>query len=336
MTVRVALIRGNDRFTNILRALESIEKDIRLGERIVVKPNMVSVAKPLSATHADALRAVLEFLKARTSREITIAEGTACSDTRKGFARYGYCDVARHYGAKLVDLNRDRWAHVDLVDRDFKPLTLRVARTIAESDCRISLAPMKTHDTVVVTLSLKNLVMGSLIRRHRDVGPVLERILHTVHHKVRPRDPLYPRSMNWIVRWIIRSDKLQMHQTYPTMNINLYRLAKAFPAHLAVLDGFTGMEGPGPTSGNPVDLRVALASTDFIACDSVGARVMGFDPEEIGYLHYAMKNCLGEGDLEKIEILGERIEDCRRPFEPHPLFERQLTWRLPAEMGQFV
>jgi len=330
MRTRVALIRGDDRRRNILRALEAIEGEIHPGERIVVKPNMVSLTKPLGATHADAMEAVLQFLRDRTSGEITIAEGSASSDTMKGFDIYGIRPLATRFGARLVDLNRDDWVKVDLLDRDLRPLQLRVARTIADSDYRISLAPMKTHDTVVVTLSLKNLVMGSLIRKHRDVSPWLERLLHRLHHRVRPRDPLYPRRMGWAVRWIIRSDKLQMHQTYPTMNLNLFRLARAFPVHLAVLDGFIAMEGQGPTSGTPVDLRVALASTDFIACDCVGARVMGFDPRRIGYLHYAVENGLGEGDPEKIEILGERIEDCSRRFEPHPLYERQLNWRLPA------
>jgi uncharacterized protein (DUF362 family) len=330
MNSRVSLIRGDDRFQNVLRALEAIEKDIRLGERIVIKPNLVSITRQLAATHADALRAVLEFIRARSSREVVIAEGSASSDTLAGFERYGFCELAERYGARLVDLNRDRWTEVEAADRDFQPMRLRIARTIAESDCRISLAPMKTHDTVIVTLSLKNMVMGSLIREHRDVGAAGERFLHGLGHWIRPRDPLFPRFFGWVVRKVLRSDKMLIHQSYASANYCLYIIARAIPVHVAVLDGFTGMEGRGPTRGDPVDLRLAIASSDFIAADCVAARVMGFDPEDVGYLHYAASGGLGNGGLDKIEVLGARLEDCVRPFKPHPGYERQRQWRRAA------
>lgn len=327
MLSEVSIVRGDDRAGNIRQALELIEDKIRLGERIVIKPNIVSVTKPLSATHADALGAVLQFIRERTHAEITVAEGCANADSMKGFEIYGLAEVAKRHGAGLVDLNRDKWVEVEVLDRDLRPITLRLARTIAQSDCRISLTPMKTHDTVIVTLSLKNLVMGSLIRRGRHSLEHLERLMHWLSHWVRPRDALYPRGFGWVVQHIIRSDKVAMHQTYATMNYNLFLIARAYPAHLAILDGFTAMEGRGPTLGKAVNLRLAVASSDFVAADSIGARIMGFDPDEVGYLHYAIADGLGEGSLKRIRILGERLEDCIRPFEPHPTCERQRVWK---------
>jgi uncharacterized protein (DUF362 family) len=324
---RVALVRGNDRGGNILRCLELIEDQIYLGKRIVIKPNLVSIRKALSATHAEALEAVLSFVRQRTDAEITVAEGCAIADAMKAFENYGLAAVARHYGVRLLDLNRDRWVPVNVVDRDLRPMTLRFARTVAESDCRISLAPMKTHDAAIVTLSLKNLVMGSLIN---DGLKGLERFMHGLSHLVRPTDALYPRHFGWVVRHILRSDKVAMHQTYQTLNYNLFLLARAFPVHLAVLDGFTAMEGRGPTQGKPVDLRLAVASTDFIAADSLAARIMGFDPQDIGYLYHAIADGLGEGELHRLEVIGGRWEDCLRPFEPHPNITRQRAWRHPA------
>ena len=322
----VALVKGDERRQNILKALELIDDQISLGERILVKPNMVSVTKPLSGTHAEALDGVLNFIRQRTDREIVVAEGSAYADSMKGFETYGLAEVAKRYGARLVDLNRDQWVEVKVVDRDLQPITLRFARTVAESDCRISLTPMKTHDAVIVTLSLKNLVMGSLISQ--GVAN-LDKLSHRLSHWVRPRDALYPRGMGWVVKYILRSDKVTMHQTYPTLNYNLFLIAKAYPVHLAILDGFTAMEGPGPTQGKPVELRLAVASTDFVAADSIGTRIMGFDPMEVGYLHHAMADGLGEGSLGRIRILGERLEDCIRPFEPHPSYLRQREWKRP-------
>ncbi len=320
----VAIVRGDERRENILKALGLIEDQITLGERIVVKPNMVSATKTLSGTHAEALDAVLEYIRQRTDREIVVAEGSAHADSMKGFEIYGLAEVGKRYGARFVDLNHDKWVEVEVVDRDLQPMTLRFARTVAESDCRISLTPMKTHDAVIVTMSLKNLVMGSLISQ--GIAN-LDKLSHSLSHWVRPRDALYPRGFGWVVRHILRSDKVSMHQTYHTLNYNLFLIAKAYPVHLAILDGFTGMEGEGPTQGKPVDLRLAVASTDFIAADSVGAHIMGFDPEEVGYLHHAIAAGLGKGSLDRIRILGEQLEDCIRPFEPHPNYARQREWK---------
>jgi uncharacterized protein (DUF362 family) len=255
---------------------------------------------------------------------VTVAEGCAIADAMKGFAAYGLTEVAQRYGARLVDLNRDRWVEVEVIDRDLRPLTLRFARTVAESDCRISLTPMKTHDAVIITLSLKNLAMGSLIS---EGLPGSERLMRLLSHLVRPRDALYPRGFGWAVRHILRSDKVAMHQTYATLNYNLFLIARAYPVHLAILDGYTAMEGSGPTQGKPVDLHLAVASTDFIAADSVGARIMGFHPEEIGYLYHAMACGLGAGAPGRISIRGNRLEDCVRPFEPHPNYARQRLWK---------
>ncbi|MEJ2749399.1 MAG: hypothetical protein P8183_16075, partial [Anaerolineae bacterium] len=62
MSSDVAIVRGEDRRQNIHKALKLIDDQICLGQRIVVKPNMVSITKPLSATHAEALDAVLQFI----------------------------------------------------------------------------------------------------------------------------------------------------------------------------------------------------------------------------------------------------------------------------------
>jgi hypothetical protein len=69
---------------------------------------------------------------------------------------------------------------------------------------------MKTHDVAIVTLSLKNLVMGSLIRQGRDA---LEWFTHNLSHWIRPRDALYPQGFGWVVKHVLRSDKVAMHQT---------------------------------------------------------------------------------------------------------------------------
>jgi uncharacterized protein (DUF362 family) len=75
---------------------------------------------------------------------------------------------------------------------------------------------------------------------------------------------------------------------------------------------------------------LAIASTDFLAADAVAVQIMGFDLDEVGYLHYCKLGGLGKADPEKIEVLGNcTIEECVRPFKPHPNHKRQLEWQTP-------
>jgi len=312
MGSKVALIKGDDRYENVIRALALIEGDVDLGDRkhVLIKPNFVSTTRQLAATHVDAVRAVLDWLRSRYDGPITIGEGAALSDTFEGYRNFGYVDIAEEYGVRLLDLNRDKWVPVQIYDRRLAPMQVRVAKTALESDLRISIGPPKTHDTVIITASLKNMVVGSLIRGSGG-GPA---------------EGVDPSGLDAISR----SDKFAIHQGYQAINLNLYALAKLLAPHLSVIDGFVGMEGEGPVNGDPVELGVAIASADFLAADAVAVKLMGFDLDEIGYLHYCQLGGLGTGDLREIEIVGNAtLEDCAKEFRPHPTYRQQLGWQIP-------
>jgi len=334
MKSQVALIRGNNRYDNIAQALALIEDRIDLSnkERILIKPNFVSTRRQLAATHVDAVRALLDWLRTRYDGPITIGEGAAVSDTFEGYRNFGYLDLAEEYNVRFVDLNQDQWAPVQVYDRRLRPMMVRVARTTLESDFRISIGPPKTHDAVIVTVSLKNMIVGSLIRGRG--GGLVQRLGQLLPDRL-TNSALAERVKSYLST-VNRSDKFALHQGYHGLNLNLYTLAKVIAPHLSVIDGFVGMEGSGPSSGDPVDLRIAIVSTDFLAADTVATRIMGFDPDEIGYLHYCKLGDLGAGDLDDIEIVGNTtIEECVRKFRPHPTYEQQLEWRMP-EVGRYV
>jgi len=329
MKSQVALVKGNDRYDNIAQALALIEDEIDLSDekRVLIKPNFVSTRHQLAATHVEAVRAVLDWLCPRYDGPITIGEGAAVSDTFDGYRNFGYLDLAQEYDVRFVDLNQDEWVPVQVYDRRLHPMTVRVARTTLESDFRISIGPPKTHDAVIVTLSLKNMVVGSMIRGRG--GGLFQRLGQLLPDRL-TNSALAEKAKSRLST-INRNDKFALHQGYHGLNLNLYTLAKVIAPHLSVIDGFVGMEGSGPSDGDPVDLRVAVVSTDFLAADTVATRLMGFDPDEVGYLHYCKLGGLGAGDLSDIEIVGNAtVEECRRHFKPHPTYRGQLQWRLPS------
>ncbi len=287
---RVALIQGDERYTNVIQALDAIRDDLDLSgkKRVLIKPNFVSAGCPLGTTHRDAVRAVLDFLRERGVADVTLAEGTALGGIGRAIHNYGYQPLVDTYGLRVVDLNRDEAIEVAAWDSRLRPMKLAVARTVIESDFRISVGPPKTHDTVIVTLSLKNMAVGSLAGHKRRI-----------------------------------------HQGFPGINLNLYHMAYHVAPHLAILDGFQAMEGNGPVSGRAVDWRIAIASADFLAADSLAASLMGFPPEQVGYLHYCQLKGLGQGDVARMEIVGNVAPDqVRRSFKPHLTYKQQLKWQI--------
>jgi len=289
MKQKVALIRTGNRSQNIDSALRLIGDDIDLKDKysLLIKVNFVSLENQLAATHVDAVKPLLSFLREKYSGSITIGESTLGS-VHDGFKRFGYLDLVKEFDVELIDLNNGPWQMVDLYDSSLNSMKLHYSSRLIESDYRIAIGPSKTHDTVGVTLSIKNLAMGGLSYPH--------------------------------------GDKRSMHQGYPAMNLNLYLLNRLCAPHLSIIDGFIGMEGDGPVSGEPVDWGVAIASVDSLAADSLAAQLMGFNLQDIGYLTYCQEKGLGVGELSRMEILGESPENCRNSFKPHPTFWEQKNW----------
>lgn len=317
---RVALFRDGERRTCVRQALEAVIGTLPWAtyERVVVKPNLVKFDQPYANTHPDSLDTVLSMVRDYYAGPLTVAEGSAMDATGSAFAAYRFPDIAQRYGARLLDLNGDDTIPVHLYDLDGGEMKLRLARTIVESDCRISLSLPKTHDTVLVTGTLKNMIMGSLVNRRVSEAPT------------RPYwvDRLGQITLGHGNGW--GSDKKAMHRSFPLMNLNLARLAPLVRPHLGLLDGFVAMEGAGPVNGSPVPWGVALASTDPLALDVFAAHLMGYRLEEIGYLSYCAQMGIGVADVEAMEVVGNVAPaNVRRTFAPHPQHLEQRRWHHP-------
>ena len=79
------------------------------------------------------------------------------------------------------------------------------------------------------------------------------------------------------------------------------------PGIIAVMDGTTAGNGPGPRTMFPEQKDVILASADQVAIDAVAAKMMGFDPLSIKYLRLAHERGLGKADPKEIQVVGMDI-----------------------------
>jgi uncharacterized protein (DUF362 family) len=357
-TANVAVVRGTSRRGAVAEALALIDADLRarVTPHVLVKPNLVSHRVQLPSTHVETLTATLDALLAAGAREVTVAEGA--SDATAGFERFGYRRATWSRPVRYLDLNRDEadWEALTLTGVDGAPLTARLSSTIARSDCRVSLGLAKTHVTSMVTLSLKNMLSSihpaDRIMMHGHPGggngyrgwkrPIVE-FLKQDNLAVNVLTRLMGRVKN--ARNVLQSltrrgrdpfaalgpAELAYLRSVEAINRNLVALARRTRPHLSVVDGWTGMHREGPRHGTPIALGVVVAGTDAVAVDAVAAAVMGFDPLQVGYLHYAQQAGLGIADLGRINVLGDPIARVRRRFVPHSNHVIQRHWhRLSA------
>ncbi|MBV8078305.1 MAG: DUF362 domain-containing protein [Planctomycetaceae bacterium] len=355
-TVNVAVVRGDNRRGAVAQALALIADDLRavVTPYVLIKPNLVSHRDQLPSTHRETLSATLDAVLAAGGRRVTVAEGA--SDASAGFERFGYRRETRGLPVSYFDINRDEalWEPLALSSVDGVPLVARLSRTIARAPCRVSLALAKTHVTSMVTLSLKNMLSSIhprdriMMHGHAGGGNGYRGWKGLVVEFLKRDNPLVKgltRSMGRVKdarnAWralrgldtfaALSKADLGFLRSVEAMNRNLVALAQRARPHVGVVDGFVGMHREGPRYGTPIRLGTVIAGTDPVAVDAVAAAVMGFEPHQIGYLHYAHAAGLGVADLDAITILGDPIAAVRRRFVPHSNHAVQRHWsRLAA------
>ena len=306
---RVSVVAGKERIETVTEALNKISEDIKQdkinNKSVFIKPNLVSISKLLAVTHVDAVRAVINFIQDFNPARIIIGEGTG--NIFKAYENFGYDALAREYdNVQLVDINTDDLGEIQLLTMTGEKRAVRFSKTALDADYTISVARAKTHDHTKCTLVIKN--MQGCIPRNEQVwahGDSRE------YHEG-------PIPMSYKSNCILSRNNVTIAQT-----VGL---------DLGVIDGIEAMEGNGPGGGDPVDLGVVVASTDVVAAEAVMVEIMGFDHREVAHIYYADKIGFGTGKLENIEVLGERIEDVRKPVKPHRnYYESQVDWRKYAE-----
>ncbi len=306
----VSLVSGDDRRKNITAALTALDAELlpKLKRRktVVIKPNFVSVTRQLAASHADSIRGILDWLEPRFKGPVVIAEASA-GETSVGYETFKFVDLTKEYKrnqVKLVCLNEEGlYETIHLLNGDLHIQPTRLAARLLDPDAFvISAGPMKTHNVVIATLSIKNMTLGAPLKSKKGETP----------------------------RW---NDKRIYHggvrQTHYDMMLTAQRMKANWGA--AVIDGFEGMEGNGPSSGTPVESRLAIASPDFVAADRIGIECMGINPDWMGYIQYCGKTGVGNFERDKIEVRGVTVESVVKKYQLHGDLDRELQWMGPLE-----
>ena len=349
MEKSVALVRGDDRRANVRRALDLIGDELnalRSARRVLIKPNLTATKVGHANTHADAVRGVLDFCAAFLDdfdkTQFTILEGSGsayyerCS-THDVYATFGYRELAREYRNLTLRALEDYHEFTELrVLSIAGSESVGLVNCLRDFDYRISIALPKTHNYAIASLGIKNM-MGLLRQCDKSV----------IHGLRTPSAPRAKTVFSYIptawIAWARRrvprlvntlfAHSVAYQRAVQVIHHNVVTVAREAWPDLVVIDAWEGMEGDGPVDGDRVEARAAIASSDAVKADGICARLMGFDPAEIGYLYYLQQE--GRGSYSVEGLRGEKIPTDVKRFTPHPTYSVQRQWATRARSEGF-
>ena len=164
--VKIAVVKGNA-YEATIKALEltDFKKLVEKKSNIVIKPNLTNFlkAKDGITTDVNIVRAILDQIP--KPENVIVAEGPGGADAKHAFRFNGYYELEKDYGLRLLDVNNDEYVEIPVDD----PLILRsikISKTVFNSNFLISVGKLKIHSIAKVTGALKNM-MGACPRQQK-------------------------------------------------------------------------------------------------------------------------------------------------------------------------
>jgi uncharacterized protein (DUF362 family) len=278
MAMTDVVITHNERIEEaITTALQHIPlATLFTDRRVAVKPNETWASEDDTSgiTQPDTLRAVLRQVKRHHPRTLVVTGGAGAAQTDDVFRIGGLMAVVEEEGPEFVDHNRPPFAPVELEYRPSAEVegpqaSVMVNARVLEYETLIALNQLKLHETATVTLALKNIAMSY---------PAADYYGHP------------------------RSTQKHENQFFADMHSFIAAMAKRFPIDLAITVGHPAMIGTGPLGGHTFETGLVIASTDALAADVVGARLLGFTTQAVRHLWEAARLGVGESDLERMRF----------------------------------
>lgn len=305
----VALVSGSDRRQATYDALKIMRENIsaEIGNRqVVVKVNagFPTENHRIHSTYPGQVRGILDFLRDFYDGEVWISEGVGSSTGTMfdGYELYGLMDLKREYaGLKYIDANQMPSTRKWIRQWHQHPTPINIISMYHLPEYYIiSAARLKTHNAVVGTFSLKNIVMGS---------------------------PLGAFAGHPSEKGLMHGGTRDEGASGRELSYNMFTLAlEGVYPDLAVVDGATGIEGNGPWDGTEVEHAVTVASTDFVACDRVCTEIAGIDPFYMKYLEWCGQAELGNWNMDKITVRGARLKDHVIRYKLNENVAEQVAW----------
>jgi len=157
-------------------------------------------------------------------------------------------------------------------------IPVKISEALFNCGIVINVAKYKTHSLMAYTGALKNLY------------GLIPGMVKSEYHRLNPDTDSFARLL-----------------------LALYGLCRSKITY-NIIDGIVGMDGAGPSAGNPKHFGLLMGSDSIPALDTVASRMMGFDLGDVPYLW---------GALHMEGILPSRIR-VPRSFQQHRFYDTDI------------
>lgn len=258
----------------VLEPLGGIAGFVRPGDRVLLKPNLLSARAPEKRVTTDpAIVQSVATLVMEAGGHPFIGDSPGIEPFRRVIAKTGMQEVAGKLGLDLVELSEPRPV---TLPKDSLFRSLEIASQALDADVVINLPKLKTHTQMLMTLGVKNL-FGTIVAQRK-----------TEWH--------YMTGLN--------------RDTFASLLLHIYQAVRP---SVTILDGIWGMEGEGPGNGDPCRLNLLAAAQDAVALDTTICRVLDIPLETFPLYRAAYAAGIGATRSDRIEVKGGSLESFRIP-----------------------
>lgn len=261
--------------TSCLQHLGGIGAFVRPGDRVLLKPNLLSPQPPESGvcSHPEVVRAVAGQVLLAGGRPF-LGDSPAAVSMSLVLKKTGIAQVIRELGITPVTFLTPVKVPVP---RKGERRFLFLAREALGFDLIINLPRFKTHSRMTLTLGVKNM-FGTVVGAGK-------------------------------AGWHLKAEGTE---PFADMLLDVWL---AVEPGLSILDGIMAMEGNGPGSGGtPFPLGLLMASPSALALDRVAGEVAGVPLERHPVLRRAAERGIIGSRKENLRVIGPDVSEIRRPF----------------------
>jgi len=263
--------------TKIEKVFSYFPQVVKAGERILLKPNLLSAHVPEETvtTHPEFVRAVIKVVKKFGAQPVIGDSPSGVEKIEKVWGITGMEKVAEEENVELVNFAQSGVKEFPSKTGNHLNLWKKIylSNIAFKFDGIISLPKLKTHNLMTFTAGIKNLY------------GLVPGLIKTDYHRLACNSKLFAKLLSEIVAII--------------------------KPRLTIIDGIVGMDGNGPVAGRRRNFGLILASDDVIALDTVVCEIIGLKIGKVPLLKFCAEKKLGETNLKNIEITGEKLEECR-------------------------
>jgi len=261
-----------DSFNNI----GGIDKLVKKGMNIALKPNLVMALPPSKAatTHPVLIHALTDLLIDQGA-VVSIVEspgGPYIKASLKGV--YKTCGLQDLTNKTKLTLNYDLDVEVVKIKDGLLLKKIEILKPLIDADLIINLPKLKSHGQMSYTGAVKNM-FGAVPGAKK-----------AEYHM-----------------------RMAQYDHFANAMIDIFLSTKP---KLSIMDAVVGMEGNGPSAGNPRKIGFIGVSENAFDLDYACLHLVGVKPESIPIIEQGIKRELCASSIDQIELCGSDLKDIKK------------------------